>query len=352
MVWLTETTVSSGTTGDQFLHLLASTMMIEVQSARVESFREAEFRASGLPYCPVLHAINNPIGVSDPGSEFFFGFGHAYHELLQKFIPEIKRKLPGKAKAWGDWTCNLCGKKMARCTKPKTPCRCASRPPVRPRLLRAGQIWQYTEIDIEYRGLTGHIDMILRYRNPSKKGPKYRYAVIDFKTSMFGFSGQIKVGKYPIPPNLEQVRAYCAILSEKYGMSISGFVLIYVDRTKPLGGSKSFHACSEAFTEQTKATTLAYLNGVSKGHLPAVKTNVALRSSKAPDPASVAKVIAARPCKCRADYDSRMKNAFYYSDGDCPLLDRCISKKATPRLMEIIEEVAQDFKAINGKKKK
>jgi len=196
------------------------------------------FRVSGLPFCPILFALEakQPQRSVEFESGFYFNIGHALHNLWQTVGPH---SLPDEL--IGDWQCtrvlqesgnkrtkiiHRCGRvqefstfnhaKRAVCPHGKTDC---------------ADYLTYKELEFEWHGLTGHTDFLLR----DKRG---RYHLVDFKTtSNFLFEKPkfaIQQGYYPNQRYLEQLRAYVIMIEAKYNIKVHDYTVAYLSREKAL----------------------------------------------------------------------------------------------------------------------
>lgn len=208
--------------------------LLGLRSVTIESPETKLFRVSSFPYCPVLHALNPTERVEDYSSRFYTDIGTAMHELIQDFMP---RTMHGH-KVFGNWSCRKCGKKRKLTVLPEKPCSC-----FKGKKVTAGDAWKYEEIEIEYRGLTGHVDKLLQVQTASGE---VGYLVIDYKTTNIpAYEAPKKkrrkhsgswtsanepppinpalAKKYPVPYNIDQISFYCPLLRKAMKLNIVGW---------------------------------------------------------------------------------------------------------------------------------
>lgn len=165
-----------------------------------EVLREQEFRSSSLPLCSVLSLYNMVVPQEQNFfADYYTSIGTAIHESFQKW--HIKTLT-----AFGNWTCS-CGKKFEETTFP-TCC---------------GNI-KYVEIELKYRGLSGHIDMCY------KDGKKI--CIQDYKsTSLISLQKMRQTKQISLKYRI-QVLVYTHIM-EKKGHIMGLPSLIFVARDDP-----------------------------------------------------------------------------------------------------------------------
>ena len=280
-----------------------------------QGYRKPEFRASAFPYCPILMALGTPLNEETYTSDFYFKTGTAIHELLQKWGSNTSADL------FGDWRCTGCGAKRALCTRPGRCNVCgSSKDPGQYR-------WEYTEVAIKWRGLSGHVDCILQV---TVNGRDY-YVLGDWKTTLFKFNGgPADRAKFPYRTNVMQISVYATLLWEVFGLDVIGWSLIYVDRSRPLRGPRDYHVCSHAWTQSDHDRWLRILKWADRTNVPAERILNARMAGNDYDPEDLWDVVTRRPCRSEARWRSWMKPRFKYDgkpgqDGECPHLDTCLN---------------------------
>jgi hypothetical protein len=157
---------------------IVSGTLTGLSTAKWPDRRLPEFRVSSFPYCPLLFS-------GDPGdyeanytSSFYFEKGTETHHLVQwSMAHSVSAHM-----MYGHWACSKCDEKEERLvqwsTKPEHPCKkCGKRS------------WKYVEVTVSYKGIEGHIDMILRVPDYVQKadsklnkgGIGWRFIVLDYK---------------------------------------------------------------------------------------------------------------------------------------------------------------------------
>lgn len=291
--------------------LLLTDALLGLQHTTRQTERKPEFRMSSLPYCPLrfLEKERSP-HEEKYTSDFYFETGTAHHNLWQKWLA-ISRPL--QPHMWGDWRCRKCGH-----AGPRRSCH-----PTRGCRRCGGNDWGYVEIELNWDGLTGHVDTILRLRNKGKKGKhKHCYVVVDYKSSFMDVSTDRS--KYPLPVNLEQIQGYCAALKESMGVNVEGWILAYIDRRRPLTSASALCIRTGVWTPAHHKAKLASVARAKKAHASV------LAYEARPTPSGLKRVIACRPCTTRAEFTTRMEAAFTFEDSKkCPHLAQCTGKNRT-----------------------
>ena len=176
-----------------------------------------ELRASGLPFCALRmaqnrysHEHNDKWVVHDEfGMSFFTSVGTIAHEVFQRFTGAGGRM-------YGNWKCAKCGKKRKCSTDNKCVC---------------GHEMAYEELTVKIgKYFSGHVDGVY----VDSKG---RYFVIDYKTSTQN-AIYASPSKLPYTYNKAQIKAYAGLLEREYGITISGWMLVYISRDNPFGAIK------------------------------------------------------------------------------------------------------------------
>ena len=287
--------------------------LLALQKLSSPTGREAEFRASSLPFCPLRFLVDRHTPRTEQfTSDFYFKIGTAIHELFQRWMPLENSKY----RPYGGWKCGKCRHEAAIGLMPATLCpKC-----------KAEHSWRYQELTVNLFRLSGHIDMVLQ-----SPGDDPVYMVRDFKTTTI--DKDTKVSDYPIEANVHQVEAYCVALRKTYGLRVVAWQLIYVDRSNPIRSSKSFIPITRAWTEEKHRKTRTTLFIANKGY------RVASRYLERRRPRDLTATARYRPCRSAEDFKTRMKAGFKYTDtGICPHLPVCSSRKTD-------EQVAAHFES-------
>jgi hypothetical protein len=274
--------------------------------------RKDEFRVSGLPYCGVL-SLYNSLSEKKGASysmEHYTTIGTTIHNNIQTWAslnPKTVKYM------FGNWECVGCHSKKEWCHVPK---KCDCKTPY--------SYWKYVELEIAWKNLSGHIDLVLKL-------PTKQYIVVDFKTtSMQSKRDKRKwdVQSYltPSSPNyIAQIRSYCTLLELVYGMDISHWVIVNVDRDKPLGSKPSSHATISSKWSTAKSNKwFEYLEKSNKSYesykafLAEVDTGNSDKSQLKFD-----SMIKQRLCRSEEDYAAYMRYKFYGKE-ECPLKNSCL----------------------------
>ncbi len=282
---------------------------------RTKHGRPPEYRPSSFPICPVLTYMKfvgahrgyyeSEMGA---GGGFFTSVGTAAHENIQYYMGNNMRM-------WGNW----------KCRNPK--CRHA----LRARdlydedgtILRKGKLtrkhttnnkcpgcdhsMEYIEIEINYRGLKGHIDAIY-------KMGKNMFWVGDYKTTTKNILK--KSSELPKREHLMQVPTYCYALEKLYGMKILGFSLLYFSRDNPY----EFVEKSDTWTPRWRKQIAKLIRSQKTNYQVAVQAFVQNKPELA---------IRYKPCQKPSDYEKLMP-----AYEPCPMADVCFCNKTLHRTMK------------------
>src|SRR5690606_28422407 len=261
-------------------------------SIRTEHGRGPEYRPSSFPICSVLvymqflAAARNGFYESNMGAGggFFTSVGTAAHENIQRYIGE-------SGKIYGHW----------KCRNPKCKRSHAARDlyDEKGKIVRPGALtresttnnkcptckhaMEYVELEINYNGLKGHIDCIVKLEDGS-------YWVADYKTTT---ANNLKSTKLPKSEHLMQLPTYCYVLEKKYKMKIRGFSLLYFSRDNPY----SFREHADKWTPRWRSQIGALIKDQKRVYRNAVRAFV----ENKPDLAIKCKV-----CTKPSDYEEKI----------------------------------------------
>jgi len=167
--------------------------------------RVLSLRPSQLPFCPVgffiNHALRGMYRSLDLAGGYYTSVGTTVHTVMQTWLPQSSRFL-------ADYQCHECGK-WHRLSHNWECC---------------GFPCEYHEVQINYKGVVGHIDGIYL----DKQG---NYWILDFKTT--SKAGSEKKRKDPGPVYREQVEAYAYFIYKQYKIKVKGVMLVFVIRDNP-----------------------------------------------------------------------------------------------------------------------
>ena len=146
----------SRTGSAEFLSVFRTAIADAVMVQKGDPERLFNLRCSQLPYCPrsvIMHYLTMGVYQSmDMMMAYYVGVGHAVHNVMQNYMATTGRLL-------ADYVCRECGKKYPLSHKSE----CCGFPT------------RYEEVSINWKGIKGHIDAIL-------KDSKGKYWIVDFKT--------------------------------------------------------------------------------------------------------------------------------------------------------------------------
>lgn len=296
--------------------------MLGLQSAVAETGHHPfKFRSSNAPFCPFLLAGDTLKPTANYTEQHFFDVGTAIHNLIQNAMGISVNR----SKMYGDWGCAC---KVPRghapkhlkkgCTKPRKPC-------------PEGKDWLYRETELEYKGLTGHVDTILEFTrfHPGGRAEKC-YIVVDYKTahlplvkdSAGRWFQDVKQEDFPKPPNVAQISFYCTILKER-GLNVVGWALIYVDRGRPIRTGRDVVIRAQAWTDQRHKRWKARLDLACEAAPFARKAMDRRMKGKLVPKTLLVDMALRRPCVKPGDYDRYMSAAFHYAESECPCVKKC-----------------------------
>jgi len=163
---------------------------------------------------------------------FYTRVGTVVHEVMQNFLC-----MSGKLLA--DYHCRECNKwhRMSY----KTEC--------------CGFPTQYHEVEIDYKGIKGHIDAIYKDRNG-------KLWIVDFKTT--SLDGAKKKQKDPGVVYKEQIETYAVLVELQYGIKIEGYANSFVIRDNPIKNDPPMW-CTR-LTPQMRKKVLRRLNKYRRIH--------------------------------------------------------------------------------------
>jgi PD-(D/E)XK nuclease superfamily len=298
--------------------------MENLGETKVETELRQNFRASQMPYCGLANEL-----ASHKNSKFIFGYdmahyvgvGTAIHTILQSWSsmnPKTSKYM------WGNWKCTSCGQLQNNCYVPSV-CKCKSlKSSDTSNFIGFDKFWNYEEIKIEHKYLSGHIDLIL-------KRPKKYFIVIDFKsTSMATKKLRGKTHEPSSKTYIAQIRTYASILNLYYGMDIVGWAIVNVDRDKPLQKG-SYAPIVSGWNRNKSLKWEKWINISQLNYEKYVDYKVAIENnSKKEANSSLNQLILSRPCNNLKDYEQYMEYGFYTK---CPNLEYCCKSSKSVKNM-------------------
>lgn len=175
-------------------------------ASKMDVSRLKYLRPSQLPFCPVSFFVNHAkqglVRTRQLTSDFYTSVGTAVHTVVQTFLSQSGKFL-------ASWECPVCNKRYKVTTKHEC----------------CDNVMNYHEVEINYKGIVGHIDAIF-------KDSKGRYWILDFKTC--SVVGALKKQKNPGASYIEQVEAYALLLWLQYGIKVQGVMLMFIRRNNPV----------------------------------------------------------------------------------------------------------------------
>lgn len=345
---------------------------------------KADFRCSGLPYCPLLYIDakrRNEAYVFDKPSvgwreQFYLSLGTTAHELWQRVMTRAARdpKAPVKVKPFGAWHCTHCKRELPPQFLP-APCGCGpyteqsfleTRALQMRKLLptqahrdwpclTAAEIkaiklefkyigprseWEYVEVGVEYKGLSGHIDYIAYF--PASD----RWIVVDLKTAT-SVAVKSPDKNLPVLKNIFQIETYAALLPKLFKeiSHISEYSLLYHTRES----ATQWHSSRVDWTKERNDRAWRRIERWTAGHAYA---NEYLAGKH--DAEILLDVVDQRPCLSEKSYLREMHPAFIYDNqSECVYKDLCtkceahtLVKKWYARLQDRLDDHLERAKPI------
>jgi hypothetical protein len=198
--------------------------------------RILSLRPSQMPFCAlsvfINHAKYGMYREEDFSMAFYTRVGTVVHEVMQNFLCKSGKLL-------ADYHCRECNTWHRMSYKHE----CCEFPT------------QYHEVEIDYKGIKGHIDAIY-------KDQKGKLWIIDFKTT--SIDGSAKKKKDPGVVYREQIETYAVLVELQYGIKIEGYANSFIIRDNPI--KKDPPMWCTRLTDQTRKTVLKRLNKYRRIH--------------------------------------------------------------------------------------
>lgn len=200
-------------------------------------------RPSQMPFC----AMNFFINYSTKGlyrqqtfaSAFYTTVGTAVHTVMQNFLCQSGKFL-------ADYHCMECGTWHRRSYKYE----CCDFPT------------QYHEIEIDYKGIKGHIDAIYKDKNG-------KLWIVDFKTTSIKQAPNKK--KDPGITYREQIEIYAVLVELQYGIKIEGYADEFILRDNPMATDPVMWC--RPLTDETRSAVKRKLSRYKKMHRAVLDAN-------------------------------------------------------------------------------
>lgn len=329
---------------------------------KVPLYKPDEFRASALPFCPVLHVEHRIFNQMqsfnyDTTNEvknavsWFNGFyttiGTDTHTHWQRVMARSARVSPTKVKPYGGWECTHCKKKLPPQFQP-APHDCgpysesqfiferkktenkSERDLIREyRELGPYPEWDYIELTVTDGAFSGHIDWLEYFVDEDK------WCVSDLKTGTLN-AVMNPEKNLPVVKNIFQIEQYAYLLplSFKAVTRIDEYCLLYQARDN----SNKWHPYTVAWSQERKTRAEVRANRWKRGH-GAASDFLKKFHNEQETYKDLIPVVDARPCLTDKSYLREMGPSFTYEKTECPnkaLCTRCEGDTLAKRLYAVI----------------
>lgn len=299
----------------EFMEKIGREMMLDLQHqsvAQVESQRE--FRTSGLPFCPILDFLKDP-QFEDYKKSHYTSTGTAIHTTKQSWLSMS----PYSSKIlWGNWKCTGCGAIKTHQMKPTKLCECSYTRSTTEFHRRWPKHWTYDEVEYNYNGLTGHIDLIVMPRPDFAFVGDFKTTDIKKKTRSIGWT-QDKISS---PTYVAQVRTYATILDLLFKLPIKGWMLINADRGSPVTSYQDFHIQVGDWNKKKSLKWDGYLQEQIANNKRLLRLESAVEAQDTQLSSKRLKsIVINRPCIDERSYNNYMQYKFY--KGKCEHCQVC-----------------------------
>jgi hypothetical protein len=287
-------------------------MLTSLETSQEISEKRVQLRCSSLPWCG-LHSFFFEEGYkSNFASDFYTSIGTAVHESMQKWMA---KDFNYSSDIYATWVCESCREEHVDCYHPKTCRKCKS------------EKLKYKEIEINYKSLSGHVDLIRRINDEG------HCIVIDFKTTDlfkdlkskgFNWNKDFQFSK----KYLIQIRTYCALLRKIKGLDIRGWCLLFVDRSAPPSSKTKPKIVYEKWTPKLNKEYMGYVDALEENWQTYQELEKAIKDEDREEALGLIKeLIVNRPCYSPEDYNDWMSAKFFnpVKDG-CPAAKVCTKK--------------------------
>lgn len=170
-------------------------------------------RVSGFPYCGLRDAYNKITDHVEPDGDamkdFYCSVGTTAHETFQRFLGSA-------GQIYGDWKCR------------NTSCQHVVKFSCKNVCPKCDSEMEYVEFTVYlFTHVSGHTDGLFLDKAGS-------WFVIDYKTSSVRVIESQKANPtFPYASNKAQIESYVVMLEELLGITIEGWMLIYIARDRP-----------------------------------------------------------------------------------------------------------------------
>lgn len=287
---------------------LLRSLLMDLQNLREDAPVSQELRSSGLPFCPIKRLFLDSNEESYK-KDHYVRLGTAIHEIIQHWAP----KGVTRDNIFGNWRCQSCDKLIKLSMYPKEKC------------CKKHTHWEYEEVELVYKTLTAHVDLILR----SSTKP-YRYWVVDFKTADIHTKRQRSSWSPDAPSSrnyIVQIRTYCTLLQLQHDLNIVGWILPSVNRAVPITNSTDFHPLEGIWNDRYAKAWIKKLDDAVADYEDFKKFKAAVDNGDTKKSNKLLnRMIEYRPCVSNESYDGLMHFAFY-GEEVCKLKKHCVSGK-------------------------
>lgn len=318
----------------EFMEDTMRTMLLSLPTAKVQQVKSTrQFRTSSLPFCPILEFIKDP-SIEEYAKSHYTTTGTAIHETVQSWLAVNKIS---QDKIYGSWKCTGCKTVKLNQLRPKKPCDCSFKVSTTEFHRGWPKHWTYEEIEYNYNGLTGHIDLVVAAR------PDF-YFVVDFKTTELQ-KKKLRAGwkqdKVSSPNYVAQVRTYSTILTLEHNLPIKGWMLVNLDRGAPIRKESDYHMQVASWSERNSVKWDKYLKHSISNNKNLLKLEKAVDDEdKEAATLYMKKMVKSRPCHSQEDYTAYMRYKFY-GDDVCPFKEVCLHGSDKSVRNKIISELSK-----------
>ena len=223
-------------------------------------------------------------------ADMYTSMGTAIHETIQAWCSKSNMKI------WGNWFCPICRERKTYTHK--SFCK------------KCEDDMIYIEIEVEYLGVKGHIDLIVL---DGEKG----FIIVDVKSCGDYTINQPTYAKLSLNYVLQLStyaymieKIYGDLLEKKYGHRVGGCSLLFVNRKKP-SNIREFYWDRETVLKLGQKTIHKNIISFNKG-------------MKAYDTGDLNTAVNNRLCHNKQHYEEEVQSFFF---GGCYLADVCIKGK-------------------------
>ena len=299
----------------EYMEGIVNDMMLDLQNNKLQQVKTTrQFRTSSLPFCPILEFIKDP-NIEEYSKSHYTTTGTAIHETIQSWLSVSKFS---QDMIYGSWKCTGCQTVKLNQMRPKKLCGCSHTVSTTEFHRGWPKHWTYVEVEYDYHGLTGHIDLVVIPR------PDFAFPV-DFKTTELAkkkLRWSWKEDKVSSPNYVAQVRTYSTILDKVHGLPIKGWMLVNTERGSPIRKRSDFHPQVAKWSSKHSEKWMKVLDLSIENNKRLRKLEDAIDSEdKQLAEKQLRRIVVNRPCHSQDDYNDYMRYKFY--SGECPHQETC-----------------------------